>query len=278
MSLSVDIRALFFFEPRPISQFAVLPCTIGGMNYFRIPFKRRWIFSTGFVILLALAMVGLGFWQLDRHHQRMAYIDAVEKEVEDAPFVLQGAPEEDAYAERIFHQVQARGEFDFAHQVAIKNKFYDEAMGYDLVTPFKIDGSDRAVLVSRGWIPPDAIHSPADARQFDEPHLTSIGGRILATEESAEPPTSPQFFWYRVDVAAIQQQLPYEILPFYVALTPPEQPQTAAPFRDPPKFKLDPGAHFGNAIQWFLFALLVPAFYIWLVVREDAREQAERDV
>ncbi len=246
------------------------------MAYLTTPFKRRWVIHTIIVIIMALIMIGLGFWQLSRHNLRQAYIAAVEAEVTDAPFILTGAPTDDQYAERIFHQVQVEGEFDFERQVAIKNKFYDETMGYHLVTPFLIKGGQRAVLVDRGWVPPESVHTPADARQFDEPDTTMIRGRIIATEESASPPETPQFWWYRVDVANIGRQLPYDILPFYVALTPPEQPQTAPPYRNPPKFKLDPGAHLGNAVEWFVFAFLLLPFYAWLVVRTDSIESEEK--
>jgi len=243
-------------------------------RYIATPFKRRWLLSTILVIIASLVMIGLGFWQLDRHSQRMAYIEGVIAEVEDTPFVLTGAPEDDRYEERIYHQVMAEGTFDFENQVAIKNKFYKETLGYHLVTPFLLKGSQRAVLVDRGWAPPETIQSPEDARRYDEPELTSILGRIVATTESARPPEEPQFWWYRVDVAGIGRQLPYDVLPYYVALIPPDRPQTEPPFRNPPKFELDPGMHFGYAMQWFLFAVAIPLFYMWQVVRLDRDEQA----
>lgn len=244
-------------------------------HYLTTPFKRRWLFPTALVVLASLVMVGLGFWQLGRHHERMAYIEGVIAEVNDTPFVLTGASSDDQYEERIFHQVQAQGVFDFDNQILVKNKFYEDVMGYHVVTPFLIEGGNRAVLVDRGWVSPDEVRTPEDARKFDEPGLTSILGRIVASEESKHPPPTPQVWWYRVDVANIGRQLPYEVLPYYVALLPTDEPQTKPPFRDPPHLKLDPGVHFGYAVQWFLFALLLPLFYLWLVVRTDRLEPEE---
>jgi surfeit locus 1 family protein len=241
--------------------------------YITTPFKRRWIFSTITVAIISLIMVGLGSWQLGRHNERMAYINAVAAEVEEAPFVLTGTPEDDAYADRVYHQVVADGHFDFGQQVLIQNKFYKDVMGFHVVTPFLIEGSDRAVLVDRGWIPPGQYQSPADLTQFDEPDVTSIHGIIVETAESKQPPESPQFLWYRVDVASIARQLPYPVLPFYVALSIPETPRTEPPYPDPPELELDPGSHFGYAVEWFFFALALPLFYAWQVVRLDRREQ-----
>ncbi|HHB91061.1 MAG TPA: SURF1 family protein [Anaerolineae bacterium] len=247
-------------------------------TYLTTPFKRRWLLPTLAVIAASLVMVRLGFWQLDRHDQRMAYINGVIAEVEDVPFTLTGGPEDDAYAERIFHQVEADGRFDFDHQIIIKNQYYNDMLGYHLVTPFLIEGSERAVLVDRGWIPPEAVQSFEDVRQFDEPELTHIVGRIMPPEKhrgELPSPENPQRMWYRVSVPAIAAQMPYEVLPFAVALLPPETPQTHPPFRNPPKFKLDPGPHMGYAIQWFIFAIFVPLVYLWQVVRLDRKETTE---
>ncbi len=244
------------------------------LPYLTTPFRRRWLFSTFVVILASLVMVWLGFWQLGKHNLRMAYIKAVVAEVQDAPFVLTGGPVDDAYAERVYHQVDAQGEYDFEHEVLIANKFHQDEMGFHVVTPFLIAGSDRAVLVDRGWIPPKQDYqSPADLTQFNEPDQTRIHGIIVATEESKVPPAGPQFKWLRVDVANIARQLPYPVLPFYVALDEPEASRTGPPFPDPPELKLDPGSHFGYAMEWFFFALALPLLYAWQVVRLDRREQ-----
>ena len=246
--------------------------------YLTTPFKRRWILSTIVVLFASLVMIRLGFWQLDRHEQRMAYINGAIAEVEDTPFVLTGGPEDDAYAERVFHQVEVSGKFDFDNQVIIKNKFYNDALGYHLVTPMRIEGSDRAVLVDRGWVPPEEIQSFEDVRKFDEPELTHVVARIAPQEKhrgELPSPDNPQRMWYRVDVVGIAAQLPYEILPYYVAMIPPEKPQTEPPFRNPPTFKLDPGPHLGYAAQWFIFAAVVPLFYAWQVVRLDRKEKQQ---
>ena len=240
--------------------------------YLKTPFKRRWLRATGITFLLMLIMAGLGLWQLHKHQQRMAYIAGVNAEVTDAPFTLTGTPADDDYTDRIFHLARAEGAYDFEHQVVLKNRFYKEEMGDHLLTPFRIKGGRRAVLVDRGWVPAASVRTPADARQFDEPGVNEITGRIIASTASAEPPQLPQFEWLRVDVASIDKQTPYDLEPFYVALLPPDTPQTAPPYRNPPKFKLDPGTHFNNALELFIFAALTPFFYAWLVVRTDRLE------
>ena len=49
--------------------------------------------------------------------------------------------------------MQASGTYDFEHQVAIRNQYYNNQYGYHLLTPFALS-DDETVLVDRGWIPP----------------------------------------------------------------------------------------------------------------------------
>lgn len=246
--------------------------------YLKTPFKRRWLFATLVVFIIALGMIGLGLRQLALHRERQAYIQAVVAEVNDTPFYLTGAAEDDAYQERVYHLVEADGHFDFDHQVLIKGKFYQDTLGYHVMTPFLLQDSDRAVLVDRGWIPPEGIQTPEDVRPFDEPEITHIVARIAPTATHADSRSEPQtssFFWYWEDVQGIAAQLPYPTLPYYVAMIPPEEgQQSAPPYRDPPKFKLDPGPHYGNAVGWFVLTLLLFPLYAWLVVRADQAENS----
>ena len=245
------------------------------MDYVRTPFKRRWIWKTVLVLVLSLVLVGLGLRELNRHAERMAYIEGVIAEVSDAPFQLTGTEQDEAYAERVYHLVEADGYFDFDHQVILKNRFYEDVMGYHLITPFIIDGGSRAVLVDRGWIPPEGIESVEDTRRYDTPEMKHILARIAPQEEPTgqlPSPDDPQLIWYRVDVQGIGAQLPYPVLSYYVALEAPETRPEQPPYPDPPRFKLDAGPHYGNAIKWFLFAALLPLFYAWLTVRAERSE------
>ena len=79
------------------------------------------------------------------------------------------------------------------------------------------------------------------------------------------PPATPRTEWYRIDIPAIQQQLPYQLEPVYIEQMPeatrsPEQ----FPIRQEPPL-LDEGNHLSYAIQWFTFALVLGFGYIMLV-------------
>ena len=124
------------------------------------------------------------------------------------------------------------------------------------------------MLVDRGWIPADET-APERWAQFDEAGLVSLEGTIQQTEVSrrAEPPDAPQEVWYRVNVEAIERQLPYELLPVYVVQAPAAE-ENGPPYRQLPPVDLSEGPHLSYAIQWFLFTLMLGGGYIYLVTRQ----------
>ncbi len=235
-------------------------------------FKRRWILTTLLVAVAAAVMVRLGFWQLARLAGKRAYIAQVTAALAAAPLALTGAETDlpaDEYRNR---PATAKGEYDFEHEVLLKNQFFGNQPGYDLLTPFRLEGSEQALLVDRGWVPLDA-GAVGDLTAFQEVGKRQIEGRIEPADprpRQAETIAGQQKEWYRVDLEGIQAQTPYALLPFYLALTPSDD-HTGLPNRNPPEIILDEGPHLGYAFQWFLFALVVPIVYAVQVRRLDRR-------
>jgi len=92
----------------------------------------------------------------------------------------------------------------------------------------------------------------------------------------AEPPQQAQSEWFRVDVAGIQPQMPYDLLPFYLMWQPEGEAvaQTALPYRTAVEFDLSEGIHLSYAVQWFLFAAMFGVGYVYYV-RKDMRERTK---
>lgn len=238
-------------------------------------FKRRWILTTLLVLFAAAVMVRLGIWQLDRLAGKRAAIAQAQAALASPPIPITGAADDpslsldaQAYRDRA---ASAKGVYDFDHEILLKNKFYGNQPGYHLLTPLKIEGSERAVLVDRGWISLDDADKLA---QFREPGVQTISGRIEpedARPAGAELPAAAEREWYRIDIAGVQEQTPYPLLPFYIALTPSDD-FPGPPFRNPPEIIMDEGPHLGYAIQWFLFAIVVPIVYVFQVRKMDRSE------
>ncbi|MGH2524968.1 MAG: SURF1 family protein, partial [Anaerolineales bacterium] len=100
----------------------------------------------------ALAMVGLGFWQLARLAERRTFNAEVRARLAQPPLLLTGQPLTGA-AQLEYRPVIARGEYDFANEIVLRNRAHAGQPGVHVLTPLKLTGSDVAVLVNRGWIP-----------------------------------------------------------------------------------------------------------------------------
>ena len=213
----------------------------------------------------------LGFWQLDRLAQRRAANELLREQLAADPLSLndpQLDPDRlDALPDRA---VTVSGTFDYSEQVLLKLQNFQGRTGGRLIAPLRIAGREEAVLVDRGWLPEEEL-APGRWSAYDETGVITITGRVRPSETSlrAEPPAGPQQEWYRVNVEAIERQLPYELLPVYVRQSPAPESIDSLPYREEARFDLSEGPHLSYAIQWFLFSLMLGGGYLYFVKRQE---------
>ncbi len=153
-------------------------------------FKRRWILTTLLVFFAAAVMIRLGFWQLDRLDQKRAYMVASLAEIEANPLSVRGDEISlDAQTLR-YRRAVVSGTYDFEREILLKSQLYLDQPGFHVLTPFLIEGSDRAVLIDRGWIDPTTYEQTglAGVREVVE---QTLEGRIEPEDrrpENAEIP------------------------------------------------------------------------------------------
>jgi surfeit locus 1 family protein len=232
-------------------------------------FNRQYWWAT-LVVLLGMAFLArLGIWQLDRLEQRKARNADIIQQMELPPLSLTDEPLSEDLTSLEIRRATARGEYDFSNQIALLYQNWMDAPGIHLITPLVIEGTSQAVLVDRGWLPFDQA-APEQWSQFDEPGPVSVTGFIrlsqtLPARAGEAPQTNvaePLPEWYRVDIQAIQGQMPYELLPTYILQSPPEGRDTSLPYEVEPELDLSNGAHLGYAIQWFIFAFILGIMYV----------------
>jgi surfeit locus 1 family protein len=232
--------------------------------------RRDWV-ALGGALAVAAVCVRLGFWQLDRLHQRRARNAAVAAARQLAPLDLGRGVGLDAARDRRLH---GGGRYDYAHQLVWHGRSYEGIPGVDLLTPLRLaDGG--VVLVDRGWVPsPDAYH--VDQSAYREADSAEVWG--LALVASARSDANP---------AKLAAALPYPSLPFLLQELPPAALTPRAGMtstqahplplglRRWPAPELSDGPHLFYAIQWFCFALIIGVGSVALV-RQRARETAGR--
>lgn len=242
-------------------------------------FSRRYILVTLLVIAAMAVMARLGVWQLERREQRIARNADLVAKLEASPLSLNDAalaaawplPEDRSAVRNV--QAEAAGEYDFARQLLLVQQNYRDMPGAHVVVPLVLAGTEQAVLVDRGWVPFDDVQSGRWQQYDDQRGPVTISGRVQpsqilpgrAAEQAGSNLTSPQQpeeEWYRIDIGAIQGQMPYRLLRVYLLEAPSQQGNIALPYRIEPEVDLSEGPHMGYALQWFAFAIVAGVVYI----------------
>jgi len=223
----------------------------------RWTFRPRFVPTAAAVVFCALS-VSLGNWQLRRAAEKETVQAQREARSRGEPVMLPAGPiDAEAWAWR---RIAVRGEFASRFAVLIDNRTRDGRAGYELVMPLRVEGTDRYVLVNRGWI--------AQGRTREElPSVRTPTGSVRVAGIAVLPPT--QVFELG-DAASAGQVWPHLDLARYrswsgLALQPIVLRQTSdlddGLLRRWPRAESDAARHRAYALQWYIFALLTVILY-----------------
>jgi surfeit locus 1 family protein len=238
-------------------------------------FSRKWWFTTLLVLIGTAVCARLGIWQLDRLDGRRAFNEQVitMRAMDTLDLNAEGF---DSVEEMEWRSVTVSGEYDFANQIALRNRYHRDEYGYHLLTPLLFDGG--AVFVDRGWIPADGNSAPDDWRKYDEAGVVvTVTGQIRLGQgkpafggvaDALPADGSPLWVWNNADIERIAPQMLYPILDVYI------QPDVdfddeIPPIPFQPTIELTEGSHFGYALQWFTFATILFVGYPFYLRKQE---------
>lgn len=237
-------------------------------------FSRKWWFTTVLVLLGTALCARLGIWQLDRLEGRRAFNEQVIA-MRAMDFLDLNTDEFSSIEEMEWRSVTVSGEYDFANQIALRNRYYRDQYGYHLLTPLRFEGT--AVFVDRGWIPADGNSAPEDWRKYDETGVVTVTGQIRLGQgkptfggvaDALPEDGGALSVWNNADLEKIAPQVPYPILDIYI------QPDVdidddVPPIPFQPTVELTEGSHFGYALQWFTFATILFVGYPFYLRKQE---------
>jgi surfeit locus 1 family protein len=207
--------------------------------------------------------ISLGIWQIQRADEKRALMEARESRVQETPVRLSG--QESSLDDLRYRRVIVAGEYDAAHQFLLDNQLHDRQPGYDVLTPLRISGSDKAVLVNRGWIPlgADRTRRPDVSLRKTSVSVSGVADRFPGVGFRLKGAEIPGPGWPSVVQLAeperLAERLGYPVLPYQVLLDPSAEEGYVRAWRET---RLDPGKNLGYALQWFLFATVAAILYI----------------
>jgi cytochrome oxidase assembly protein ShyY1 len=106
-------------------------------------------------------MLRLSYWQWERHLEKLEVISRMQSRLNDELIDINYlvANNKTDWQKLIYRRANLVGEYDFSSEVYIKNRTWNGFAGYFVVTPFKIFGSDKSILINRGFAPYSLIES-----------------------------------------------------------------------------------------------------------------------
>jgi surfeit locus 1 family protein len=223
--------------------------------------------SGRFALITAAAVLGLaltmalGLWQLGRGHQRDALEAAIVRQEALPPLASASLLASDP-REFVNRRIVVRGTWDAQHTVFLDNRQMRGTPGFYVVTPLKLEGSDRSVLVQRGWV----------QRNFEQrdklPAVPTPSGTVELAGRIAPPPArlyefrgnEPGPIRQNLDLASFRAETDLKLLDVSVMQT---GPAADGLLRDWPHPSSGSERNYGYAFQWWAMSALIAILYVW---------------
>ena len=244
--------------------------------------RPRWIAFHVLVLVLVVAMVNLGLWQLRRLDEKRAFNSTVSERIlqEAVPLetlVPTGVDYRDKDASEVaslaeWRLVTVSGEYLVDESFRVVNRSQYGRAGDNIVVPLDL-GDGRTVLINRGFVPMATTVPPVPAQRV------TVVGRVHPSQErsrfgASDPDEGVLTEVQRIDIERLASQTTGNLLPVYVDLvssSPAELDGLPEPVIQP---DLGEGNHLSYAIQWFIFS--IAALCGWFVAIRSSLRRARR--
>lgn len=173
----------------------------------------------------------------------------------------------------LYRKLEVQGVFDDAHTILLDNRVHDGVAGYHVLTPLKIDGSELAVLVNRGWI-------AAGRSREQAPSIPAPRGQVKLEGMAVDPHsrylelahTVPQGrVWQNLDFARYEADSGLTLQPVLLLQT---SAQPDGLQRNWPRPDTGVSMHLGYAFQWYSLATTLAVLWVVMNVKRDRGNDA----
>lgn len=227
-----------------------------------IRIRINWLIAICVVLTVAL-LINLGFWQLGRAQDKRELQQAMQQRQLETPTPIETlapsvSPISEAQANELENlSVTASGQYWNEASFIVAFQFFQGAPGFELITPFELDGDGGVVLVSRGWVTPGP---GADGMPYIPPvqgpqtlrgqlHIPAALPGMTQVEGDGWP-----LRFRSLDIGRAAQLMERPLLPWVVRLGV-NEPGVFA--RHWPAVTVNTRMHIQYALQWFGLALIV---------------------
>ncbi len=221
---------------------------------------RRTLGCISTIIILAY----LGTWQVNRALQKEYLIQQLQEKSTGMPLNL--ATLDNPILEKFrFTPIVMYGTYLNNFTFLLDNQVYQHKVGYRILTAFTSPYLNKMVLVDRGWIVQGVSRQQLpeikDAYGVKEVQgfINTIPSGITLHPDTYNPLATWPIVIQSLDFAFIAENLQHPVYNFVIQLYQNDPTAYTVP---PVSFGLPIYKHWGYALQWYLFALLVLIYYL----------------
>lgn len=222
---------------------------------------RFWLVTLAAVAALAVTLA-LGAWQLGRAHEKLALQASMEERKALPPVGEQALLDARPSGDSRYRPVVLRGTWLAQHTVFLDNRQMNGKTGFYVVTPLRLEGSGRAVLVERGWAQRNFVNREQLPPIDTPPGIVQVRGRMAPPPaklyEFDGAPSGP--IRQNLDLAQWRAETGLPLLEIGVQQT---GETSDGLLRDWPDAAGGAGKNYGYAFQWWALSALIAILYVW---------------
>jgi cytochrome oxidase assembly protein ShyY1 len=224
--------------------------------------KPRWIALTAFLLIMIYLFIRLSDWQFDRYNTRIQNNEITTTALNSEPIKLTDLSQVSELKD--WQKVSIKGEFMDSDAKLLRRQYLESSLGFWVITPLKLD-NEKVILVNRGWIPiAESSTSQQEIPSSPQGDVTIIGYVQTLKDTRSEPEDLPLNQINHLNSTNFSSQPLSTSYLQLASMTPMDNQVAIIPLPE-----LSNGPHFSYAIQWILFALMLPIGWYVLLKNEN---------
>ena len=222
---------------------------------------RFWVMTVATWAMVALTF-SLGRWQLSRADHKLELTQAQVARAQEPALNESDLIGSTDLSAKLHRRVALQGEWLSAHTVYLDNRPMQGRTGFWVLTPLKLAGSSRVILVQRGWVPRDFADRSRLVPVFTPEGTAQVLGRMALSPGKLYEFKGEERGRIRqnLNLVEFRTETGLDLLSALVV-------QTGSPSDglqrqwDAPNTGVD--KHHGYAFQWFALSALLVGLYGW---------------
>jgi surfeit locus 1 family protein len=221
---------------------------------------------TIFFVIFAIVFFSLGIWQIERGQTKTQIMSEFENKLTKEPIYLNAESKK-------WDRVLVNGKWENKKQLLIDNVIHQGIAGYKVLTPLRIDETNKLILVDRGWIKQNKFRDQLPDIQIPD-DFESVSGTLeqpelgLVLSDELISNNWPKISQTK-NVEVISKAYTEEIFPM-ILLADPLLKNSLEYIKITPT-NMTPIKHYGYSSQWFLMFIVLCFMYIWYGLSRNAK-------